>query len=312
MDILALDLALAVARAGSFAAVARQRDMDPSAVSRGIAALEAELGLRLFQRSTRQLSVTEEGALYLERVEPLLDGLEAARDAALGPERRPSGHVRVTASVAFGQMCIVPLLPRFAVALPEVTLELILTDEVVDLVAGGADLAIRLAPAPEGDLISTRLRPTRYHVCAAPTYLARAGRPDTPAALSDHPCLRQTLPAYRHRWRFRDGAGQVTQVPVSGPVLISSPLGLAQGARDGLGPALLADWLVAGDLAAGTLVDLFPDLAVTATDFDTGAWALYPSRRYLPPRVRAVLDLLRSGLRMDAQGGRLVARETPR
>lgn len=300
MNLEALRLAVCVADSGSFAAAARLADLDPSSVSRSVASLEAELGIRLFHRSTRRLSLTEEGGAYLARVAPLLEEFDRARDAAREGRARPGGTLRLTASVAFGTECIVPHLPRYRDLYPEIALDLVLTDGNLDLVTESLDLAIRLAPAPGGDLISTRLMTTRYRVCAAPAWIDEVGAPSTPQALGAVPCLLQGLPEYRDRWRFRpaeggSAAGEV-DVPISGPVVISNPLALREAARRGLGPALLADWLVDGDLAAGALVDLFPSHAATATGFDTAAWALYPSRSYLPAKVRVTIDFLRTVL----------------
>lgn len=296
MDIAALRTLQLVAHHQSFAAVARVLDVDPSSVSRTVAGIEAQLGLRLFQRSTRQLTLTEAGSVYLARIGPLLDDMDLARDAAAEVSTQPSGRVRLTASVAFGQEVIVPHLAELRATLPEIELELILNDQTIDLVAGQIDIAIRLAPAPKGDLISTRLRSTRYRVVASPRYVHRHGAPQTPAALANHACLRMTLPDYRTEWRFRQGQAEMV-VGVTGPILISNALVLRAAARNGLGPALLADWMTDADLANGALVDLFPDHDVTATSFDTGAWLLYPSRTYLPTKVRAVIDFLRARLR---------------
>ncbi|WP_299771434.1 LysR family transcriptional regulator [uncultured Tateyamaria sp.] len=296
MDITALRTVQLVAHHQSFAAVARVLDVDPSSVSRTVAGIEGQLGLRLFQRSTRQLTLTEAGSVYLARIGPLLDDMDLARDAAAEVSTQPSGRVRLTASVAFGQEVIIPHLADLRAALPEIELELILNDQTIDLVAGQIDIAIRLAPAPKGDLISTRLRSTRYRVVASPDYLDQRGRPRKPEALTDHACLRMTLPDYRTEWRFRKNQTE-TIVGVTGPILISNALALRTAARNGLGPALLANWMTETDLAQGTLVDLFPDHDVTATTFDTGAWLLYPSRTYLPTKVRAVIDFLRARLR---------------
>lgn len=282
-----------VARHGSFAAAARVLNIDPSTVSRLVSQAETALGLRLFQRSTRHLSITEEGALYLHRVEPLLDELDQAREDAAGSGAVANGTLRMTASVAFAHECIVPHLRRFREAYPDVAIELIPTDANLDIRAEGIDLAVRLAAAPGGDLISTRLITTRYRVCAAPAYLAQHPPPATPADLSAHDCLRFALPEYRTRWVFRRGADAPFEVPISGRIIIASALSLRAAALDSLGPALLADWLVGEDIASGRLVDMFPDYGCTATDFDTGAWALYPSRSFLPGKVRAMIDFLR-------------------
>ncbi len=296
MDTDALRTLQLVAHHGSFAGAARVLELDPSSVSRIVAGVEATLGLRLFQRSTRRLTVTEAGALYLGRIGPLLDDLDLARDAAAQVGSQPAGRVRLTASVAFGQEVIVPHLAALRAELPDIELEMLLSDQPMDLVAAQVDLAVRLAPAPKGDLISTRLMTTRYRVVAAPDWVAEHGMPGAPEALEAVDCLRMTLPDYRTEWRFRK-AGEEVSVPVSGPILISNALALRAAVRAGLGPALLADWMTDGDIGRGNLVELFPDHAVTATAFDTGAWLLYPSRAYLPAKVRAVIDFVRARLR---------------
>ncbi len=295
MDIVSLRLFVDVAQRHSFSAVARDRAIDPSSVSRAVAALEAELGTRLFQRTTRTLALTEAGELYLARVAPLVEELERARDDVASARTDPAGTIRLTASVAFGQMRVVPLLAAFGAAFPRLELELILSDANVDLVADRIDLAIRLAPSYRADVIGVKLIPTRYRVVASPGYNNREDLPGTPEALSHRECLRFNLPDYRTRWLFRRNS-KVTEVPVGGRIVISNALALRSAALSGLGPALLGDWLVRDDLAAGRLVDLFPDHDVAATTFDTAAWLLYPSKEHLPSKVRAVIDFLRKEL----------------
>jgi DNA-binding transcriptional LysR family regulator len=294
MDLQALRDFVDVARRGSFAAVARERETDPSTISRSIAALEAALGTRLFQRSTRLLALTEAGGLYLARVEPLLEEMERAAEEARMVSATPSGTLRLTASVAFGQTWLVPLLPELRAAFPALRMELLLSDARLDLVAERVDLAIRLAPRIEGDFVAARLFRTRYRVCASPEYLAASPPLVAPPDLEAHRCLLSALPEYRSRWRFRAPDGTLSEVPVAGDLATTNALALRDCARAGMGPALLADWLVGADLAGGRLVDPFPGLEVTATDFETSAWLVYPSRSWLPAKVRAVIDLLRA------------------
>lgn len=296
MDTELLKTVALVARHGSFAAAARVSGVDPSSVSRAVANAEAALGLRLFQRTTRSLTITEEGEIYLRRIAPLLEELDAAREAATKALRQPSGTLKMTASVAFAHECVVPHLRAFLDRYPDIAVELLPTDANLDVAANGIDLAIRLASAPTGDLISTRLLQTRYVVCASPDYLDTHTPIRTPEDLTAHECLRFALPEFRTRWRFRRDGGEPLEVPVNGRTIIANALSLRQAAIDGLGPVLLADWLVDRDLGEGRLVNLFPDHDCTATEFDTGAWALYPSRSFLPRKVRAMIDFLREKL----------------
>jgi len=284
-----------VARSGSFAAVAKARDMDPSSISRAIAGLEATLGVRLFQRTTRRMSLTEAGEIYLSRAVPLIEDLATVQVEVLQGRTTPKGNLRLTASVTFGQQAIMPLLPDFQRAFPEITLECIFTDANVDLVADR--IAVRLAPAVEGDVIATKLMETQYRVVASPEYVHTHGHPQTPKDLADRDCIRFTLRDWRSHWRFKDADDNVEEVPVNGPLVLSPVAALRDAALTGMGPALLADWLVDQDIRDGRLVDLFPDLQATATTFDTAAWILYPSRAYLPAKTRAMIDFMKDRFR---------------
>ncbi len=296
MNLADLALFTDVAHRLSFSAAAEALNTDPTTVSRRIAQLEAELGARLFHRTTRRMSLTEAGAQFFDDATRILADLDESREGLRGLTASPRGTLRLTASVAFGEVVLVPLLSEIRACCPDLAIDLLLTDSTLDIVAEGIDLAIRLGPLPSGAGVATRLMTTRYRVCASASWITVHGQPREPAELAQIDCLRFALPGLRHHWVFRDTTRQIQKVRVSGPVAISSALALRSAARDGLGPALLADWMVAGDLASGALNDLFPDHDVTATGFDTAAWAIYPERAFLPRKTRAVLDLLKAHL----------------
>jgi DNA-binding transcriptional LysR family regulator len=296
MEIDAVKIFLDVMRAGSFASVARLHGVDPSSISRTIVLLEEQLGFRLFQRTTRRLVATEPGNLYFERIQPLIDEIERARDEARDVVAEPSGRLRITASVAFGTTCLVPLLPRFRSVHPELELDLLLSDTVLDLIAERVDLAIRLGPRLDTGFVGTQLMRTRYRVCASPSYVARAAKLRRPQDLAAHDCLLFPFPGYRTLWKFRDKRGGVVEVPVKGSIVISNALALLRAAQHGGGPVLLADWLVGASLKDGSLLDLFPGHDVSATDFETAAWILYPSRAYMPRKLRAGIDFLKANI----------------
>ncbi|MFG1343413.1 LysR family transcriptional regulator [Xanthobacter autotrophicus DSM 431] len=295
MDLSHLRLFARAARRGSFAAAARDLDMDASAVSRAVAALEAELGTRLLHRTTRTMALTEAGQAYLARVEPLLEELDRARDEVASARSEPVGTLRLTTSVAFGETCLMPLVPQMRARFPRLKLDLLLTDANLDLAAERIDIALRLAPEPQAELVGVKLFQTRYRVVASPAYLDRAGAPATPAEVQACPAIVFALPDFRSRWLFRRD-GRVEDVPVSGALAISSGLAIRHAALEGLGLALLPDWLVGPDMAAGALVDVFPAYEVTATTFDTAAWLLYASRQYVPKKVRLMTQFLRERL----------------
>ena len=295
MDLDTLRLLVNVARRGSFAAVARDHAIEPSTISRLVAAAETELGFRLFQRTTRQLAATDSGTIYLARVERLIEDLDAARDEAIATTSGPSGPLRLTASVAFGSTRLIPLIPSFRRAYPNVELELVLTDTNLHLVEERIDLAVRLAPEVRADVVCSKLMATRYRVVATPDYLRRAPVLAEPADVTAHDCLLFTLADFRTRWLFRAiGSEEENEVRVRGPIVISNAMALYTAVLGGLGPALLPDWLIGADVEAGRLIDIFPDHDVAATSFDTAAWLLYPSRSFLPNKVRVMIDFLRS------------------
>lgn len=294
MDISTLDLFCDVAGKLNFARVAADRGIDPSSVSRTIRQLEDDLGVRLFHRTTRRMTLTEAGRNFHRRADRILEELASAREEAQQDRAGPAGTLRMTASVTFGESVLMPLLSRFRQAYANVGLELVFTDANLDYVAEGIDLGIRLGADPKGDLVVTRLLHTRYHVCASPAYLAGAPSLDRPEDLGGHSCILFTLAGFRTAWRFRDVQGTESRVPISGDISASCALNLRTAALAGFGPALLPDWLVREDLASGTLVDPFPAHHVSATRFDTAAWLLYPSKSHLPQKVRVMIDFLKA------------------
>ncbi len=302
MDFETLHLFQEVAHRLSFAAVAEERGVNPSSVSRAIGQLEKQLGARLFQRTTRRMALTEAGVNFLQRASVIVEEMEAACDDLRSDPAGPAGTLRLSASVAFGERVVLPLVDDFRESFPNLRLDLMFSDDNVDLVAEGIDLAIRLASGLRGDLVATRLMNTRYMICASPDYLAGARPLKTPSDLADHRCVLFTMPAFRSEWTFRSSDGLEEAVAIDGDLAISSALSLRSAVLAGMGPALLVDWLVAQDLAEGRLVNLFPDHAVTATTFDTAAWLVYPSRSYLPLKVRATIDFLRAKVRKSAGG----------
>lgn len=300
MDTGLLALFADIAHRGSFAAVARDRNVDPSLVSRGLATLEARLGLRLVQRTTRRLALTDAGVAYLARIEPLLAELEAAADAARDAEG-PAGRLRLTASAAYGITRLIPLLAPFRALYPNIRLELLLSDANLDLIGEHIDLAIRLGPSIPAGAVGVRLHGMRYGLYASPAYVAATAPVAAPADLARHRCLLFAGPLQRREWRFTAADGVATDVAVDGDYSLSAPLAVLEAARAGLGPALFPDWLVANDVATGRLVHLLPGHVATTTGFGSDAWLLYPTRAHLPSRTRAAIDFLRARLG-DAKG----------
>lgn len=298
MDITSLKVVLLVQTQGSLAGAARVLGVDPSSVSRTVATVEADLGIRLFQRTTRRLSATEEGETYLRRLAPLLNEMEAAKEEAQQKRFRPSGLLRVTASVSFAHEVIMPLLPTFQKLYPDIAIDLQGTDTPLDLLANEVDLAIRLTPEPKGDLVATRLVDVRYKAVASPEFIAANNIGAEPAALADLNCVRFALPTFGSDWLYRRrGSDEIQSVTVAGNFKGSNALSLREAARMGIGVSVLSDWLITDDLSQGRLVELYPNYDFSLAAFGVSAWALYPSRSYLARKVRVMLDFLRQELR---------------
>ncbi len=274
--------------------MARDRGVDPATISRAIASLEEELQLRLFQRTTRKIEPTEAAVVYFERVEPLVDELAKAQLLALEVNERPQGVLRIACPVSFAELNITPLLPEFSQLYPQLRYELLLTDTAVDLISEHLDVAIRVGTLPDSSLILHKLCPMVMRVCATPEYLQNYGKPETPQELVKHKCLLLALPGFtRSNWKFTDKLGRTREVEVREFLRTSNAMALKQCALAGMGITLQARWMIGRELKEGSLVDLFPDYEVTAALDNAAAWLLYPSRDYLPLKVRVFVEFLK-------------------
>lgn len=285
------DLAVlaAAASAGSLSAAARRLGLTPMAASRRLAALERDCGARLLHRTTRSVALTAEGEALLPYAQAMLEAEEAAR-AALSPGQLcATGLLRATAPAAFGRKVVVPLMPELLAAQPGLRIDLQLTDAVVDIVGEGFDVAIRIAPLRDSGLIARRLAPNPRLLCASPAYLAARGTPAVLADLADHDCVRLTGVTH---WPFRSGATS-RNVRIEGRFTSSSIEGVHEACRRGLGLALLSYWDVKDELAAGRLASV---ALGDAEPQDLSIWALYPTARYAPPKLRVFLAALERGL----------------
>ncbi|MGN6121705.1 MAG: LysR family transcriptional regulator [Sphingomonas oligoaromativorans] len=283
---------LAVARGGSFAAAAKQMRLTPSAVSRAIARLEARLGVVLIRRTTRALALTAEGEAYRDRVAGLVAEIDEIERSIGHAQEGPRGKLRVNASVPFGSLYLIPILPRFMEACPAVTLELALNDALVDLVEERADIAIRIGPLRDTRLKAKKLGRSAMVLVASPDYLAKAGEPRHPDDLDRHRLLTFSFRRSLDSWPFRIG-GKVVQRPVEGAFLGNSGEAVRLMALAGGGIARIGRFHAAPDLAAGRLVSVLD--AFNAGDGED-IHALYVGHERLSLRVRAFLDFLEEHL----------------
>jgi len=293
MEINTLKLFADIASSGSIAGAARLQNSDPSSVSRQLAGLEKQLGFRLFERTTRRLELTEAGELFLDGMAGPLDELEGLAERAREALALPSGRLRITASTTMGERWLLPALKPFQEQYPNIVLDLLLSDETLDLSRNRIDLAIRLGPAVEGDYIASRLMDTAYHVVASADWLAGNDCPAKPEQIPDHQIIAMNIGDYASQWHFRraDGEGSLSVEPT---LTCTSALGVRRAALEGWGLALMANWAIAEDLESGRLVDLFPETQFSAADFNTGAWILYLSKRNMPVKTRLLIDHLKA------------------
>jgi len=275
--------------AGGFSAAARSLNVTPSAVSKLISRLEDRLGARLLNRSTRRISVTEEGRAFHERCVHILGEVDDAEQAVSQLNAQPRGTLRVNAAAAFGTYQVVPLLPEFMARYPLVHLELAVTDRVVDLVEEGADIGIRTGARTDSTLVSRLLAEDHRIIVAAPSYLERRGMPRMPQELLDHNCLmRSGQQLVLNEWPF-DGPDGPYSLRVTGDAEVNNGETLYEMTVAGLGISRLAEFRVAADIRAGRLVEL---LAADNRPEPLAIHVVYPHRKHLSPKVRAFVDFL--------------------
>jgi len=292
MDTVAVAILVTAAQAGSLSAAARRLHLTPMSATRRLAALERDLGVRLLHRTTRSVALTPEGEAFLPFAQTLIESEAAGRARLHSATLQVSGLLRVTAPVAFGRKIIAPLVPGLLRDHPDLQIELHLNDAVVDLVAAGFDLAIRIAPLRDSELIARRLADSTRVLCAAPAYVADRGLPETLDDLSAHQCL---TPTGTTHWTFRVN-GKEHKVRVGGRFSSSGIDGLHQACLGGAGIALLALWNVRDDLRAGRLVRVPLD---SVSPEERSIWAVYPSAHYVLPKLRAFLSVLEAELARD-------------
>lgn len=283
----------AVVDSGSFARAGVVLGISPSAVSRAISRLEERLGIRLFERTTRALTLTEEGRTLCERVMPLLAGLEDATSSASQGSAQVRGRLRVNIDPFFSRVVLGPQLGAFLERHPDLQLELVNRDELGDIVADGFDLAVRFGTPPSSSLVARKLLDTRIVTAAAPAYIARRGRPATPQDLAggQHVCLQFRDPhsGRLYAWEFHRGRKKI-EVQTQGPLTLNDAGSLHSVCLSGYGIGQLMALGAEHLFAENRLVDLFPDWP----DERFPLYALYPSRRHLPAKAAAFLDFLSS------------------
>lgn len=293
-NVKAMRLFLTVVQTGSLSGAGRQSGLSPASVSRQITALEDDLGVRLLNRTSRRLSLTEAGQVYLEHAERLLHDIDELRDAVSQMAVKPRGTLRIQSRISLGTQHVAPLIPTFLALYPDLKIDLWLTDNDLDLTEHGIDLAIRTGNLSDSTLIGRRLASSPRVICASPEYWAEHGKPATPEALMDHNCLtyRFEFGTAAALWQFRIDTGQSINIQVAGNFQTNNGEALRVATLSGLGVAMLPAWSVKDHLKAGSLERVLSDYETTVSDLDFGIYAVYLSRRNLSAKTRLFVDHL--------------------
>jgi DNA-binding transcriptional LysR family regulator len=288
----AMKIFASVVKGGSLSSAGREFGLSPASISRQMSALEEHLGARLLNRTSRQLTLTEAGELYYGKVEQILGLVADANDGVASLQGTARGVLRVHSRMLVGHVVLVPALPRFLARFPDVQIDLRLSNHAVDLVAQNIDVDIRIGKLADSSLIARKLMPSRRVICAAPDYLARSAPVERPADLALHNCLTYRINIGQTVWRFLDHNGVLTEVPVTGNIQSDNGKALLDGTRAGVGIALMPDWSVEHDIAAGRLVELFPEYTASHIEFENGVYAIYQSSRHVSAKLRVFVEFL--------------------
>jgi len=273
---------------GSLSAAARAQGIAPAMIGRRLDALEERLGVKLLQRTTRKIALTNEGASFLEDCQRILAELQDAEASVSDRNARATGHLAISAPAGFGRQHVAPLMPSFLAEHQDVTLTLNLSDRVVDLIGEGIDVAIRIAALSDSNLIGVKLANNERVVVASPTYVKRYGMPAVLDDLSKHNCLALSSEGSQRGWTFRQNGKNVT-LKVSGNMVCNDGAVLHDWALTGKGLAWRSMWEVGAEIESGKLVTVLDEFAAPGNDI----YAVFAQRRHLPLRIRALVDFLR-------------------
>lgn len=294
MDILTnMRAFVAVAEAGQFSAASDRLGLSRAMASKQVMDLEAHLGARLLNRTTRKVSLTEQGAIYLERCRDILASIDEAEQEITSHTSEPIGRLRVSAPMAFGASHVAPQIATFLAANPKVSIELILNDRMVDLVDEGYDLAIRIGRLADSSLVAKRIGQMQLICCASGSYLKAFGRPKSPEDLSQHECLLYSYSTTGAIWTFMKDGGEVP-VRVSGRIACNNGGAIGEMAINGLGIALQPDFIVRPHLQSGKLDQLLNEFSPA----EVGIYAIHQSRRHMPVRLRSFINHLNAAFNM--------------
>ncbi|WP_175579698.1 LysR family transcriptional regulator [Vibrio diazotrophicus] len=285
---------VAVVECGSFSLAAEKLGVTKSAISKRVTQLEDELGIRLLNRTTRKLSLTEAGKRYYDHVSQALALAQQGMDAVTELQGEPKGKLKITAPMSFGVLYIAPIIAEFLEQFPKVTIDLQLEDQMVDLIAGEFDLAIRIGNLPISNLVAKRLVNCKSVLCASPEYINRHGSPQKPSDLIDHNCLVYSYFRGGSEWTFEQQHNEFKVIP-KGNFIVNNSEAIRRALIEGLGVGQLPTFLVSKDILSGNLLPIMRPYSLP----EHAIYAVFPERKHLPHKVRAFMEFVADKLGRD-------------
>jgi len=283
----AIPVFVAVVEQGGFSSAAQVLGISKSAVSKRIGLLEQHLGVKLLQRTTRKISLTEAGEHYFAHAKVAHGAAKDAEDAVTQLQGEPQGRLRINAPMSFGRLHLAPLIPKFLARFPKINIDLVMDDKHVDLVGDGFDVAIRAGVLPDSSLIARKLAPLNSVICASPGYLKKQGHPSTPEQLEDHNCLLYSYANQLNSWTLMDHK-ESHVIEVSGNYQVNNSEALREALMQDMGVARLPTFVAAADIESGALVQVLPEYKMPHITI----YALFLERQYMPAKVRVFLDFV--------------------
>jgi len=279
---------VAAVETGSFTAAGERQGISKALVSKYVGEVESRLGVRLFNRSTRRLSLTEEGQRYYDQAVPLLEEFSVMVDNVTGAQSAPRGLLRISVPQTFGEMSLSPLIPKFLETYPDLSLDLQLSDRMIDMLEEGIDVVIRIGGVDDSSLIARHIKTLPLTLCASPEYIAQHGEPLNAEDIAQHSCIIDSNFRVGKQWPIVGPDGQTTSIEVSSNVAVNSPRAVKEIAIAGGGIGMIPRFIIESELHKGLLKEILP--AYKTLEF--GLFAIYPHRRYLSKKVRCFIDFL--------------------
>jgi len=283
-----LKTVIAVVETGSFTAASERLGMSKALVSKYVGEVESGLGIRLFNRTTRQLALTDAGKSYYEHSLNLLEQFSAMVDNVTGEQTSPRGTLRVSAPVTFGEMKLSPILPKFLAMYPELNVEVRVTNNSIDMVEEGIDVRLRIGGVADSNMIARHIRTFPLILCASPTYLDNHGIPESPECISQHTCIIDSNFRVGKQWPIILKNGDARTINVKSHIAVNSPKAVQEIAIAGGGIAMIPEFIVEDSIKRGELITILPD----CTTLEFGLFAIYPHRKYVSRKVRCFIDFV--------------------